>query len=63
MKNLFRSLHNIISYQTWVKKTGFTFFQIFWPREVTGCHGNSHHPKLHLFLFFLDMLSVHIKIK
>ena len=29
---------------------------------VTGCHGNSHHPKPHLFLFFLNMLLVHIKI-
>ena len=48
----------------------FFKLDIFWPGEsnyfvfclVTGCHGNSHHPKPHLFLFFLDMLLVDIKI-
>ena len=73
VKNLFHSLHNIISYQTCVKRTSFYLFSnlIYFAQEkatvlicclVTGCHGNSDHPKPHLFLTFLDILSVHIKI-
>ena len=69
-----RSLHNIISYQTCLKKkTSFYLFSnlIYFGQGkatilicclVTGCHGNSHHPKPYLLLFFLGMLSGYIKI-
>ena len=69
MKNLFCSLHNIISYQTCMKKGSFYLFSnlIYFGQEkatvlicclVTGYHGHSHHSKS----IFLDMLSVQIKI-
>ena len=69
MKNLFCSLHNIISYQTCMKKASFYLFSnlIYFGQEkatvlicclVTGYHGHSHHSKS----IFLDMLSVQIKI-